>query len=148
MNDIIVREASLAQVLQVHNTVHEFESEPTVKYFTDRLAGYNRFILVAYAGGKPVGYLLGYDRDKDGSFYCWMVGVNPAYRRNGIAKKLLAYQEAWAEDRGYVSLKIKTRNQSREMLTNLVTSDFNAVSVERKGGTPNNFFINFEKQFS
>jgi ribosomal protein S18 acetylase RimI-like enzyme len=144
--DIVIREASLVDALKVHNKVLEFESEPDETYFSNRLAKRAHLVLLAFVGGKPAGYMIGYDRDKDGSFYCWMTGVDPAYRRMGIVKSLMRYKESWAKARGYTSLKVKAHKERRPMLLHLITSGFNIVS--RDPGTLDDLSIHFEKELS
>jgi ribosomal protein S18 acetylase RimI-like enzyme len=145
--NITVCESSLAVALTVHNTVLEFESEPNEKFFSDRLANHDRLVLVAHVDDKPVGYLIGYDRDKDDSFYCWMAGVNPVYRRMGIVRHLMKYEEIWAKAHGYTSIKVKTHRDRRPMLINLITSGFTIVSVDPID-TPKFLSVHFEKQLS
>jgi ribosomal protein S18 acetylase RimI-like enzyme len=145
--NITIYKSSLAVALKVHNTVLEFESEPNEKYFSDRLANHERLVLVAHVDDKPAGYLIGYDRDQDGSFYCWMTGVNPVYRRMGIVRCLMKYEETWAKARGYTSIKVKTNNERRAMLINLITSGFNVVSVDPIA-PPRYLSVHLEKQLA
>jgi len=49
-----------------------------------------------------------------------MAGVNPNFRKKGILKKLMNYQDNWAKEKGYKKIKIKTRNARREMLSYLI----------------------------
>ena len=102
-------------------------------------------IIVAYYNDAPIGYIIGYDKfEDDESFYCWMAGVDINYRRLGALKALMNYQIKWAKEKGYKKLKIKTRNNRREMLNFLVKNDFNFISVEEKENIRENR-INLEK---
>lgn len=74
-------------------------------HFLDRYKDKKRLILVAYADGQPAGYLVAYDKDDDGSFYCWMAGVDPLFRRCGILSELMKYLGDWAKGHGYGKIR-------------------------------------------
>lgn len=118
--DIVVKEVPLYEALKVGETVVEFGTAYPKSYYEDRYGDSEHLIIVGYAQGKPAGYIVGYDRDNDGSFYCWMAGVNPAYIGKGVLKALMAYLETWASERGYAKVRITTRNNRRKMLSYLV----------------------------
>jgi predicted GNAT superfamily acetyltransferase len=67
--------------------------------FQQRL-GPESLVLIAFDQMKPVGFKAGYTRGPSGSFYSWMGGVLPAFRRQGIARALARQQEKWAKDQG------------------------------------------------
>ena len=132
-NDIVVKEVSIEEAVKVNRNVIEFDGKDTTKEdFEKRYVGKDNLIIVAYYKNIPIGYIIGYDRDNDGSFYCWMAGVDNNYRRLGALTSLMNYQMDWAKNKGYNKLKIRTRNNRREMLSFLVKNDFNFVSVENK----------------
>lgn len=143
---IEVREVSIEEVLKVHKNIIEFDEMSSKKeVFEDRYKGKQNLIIVAYYNDFPIGYIIGYDRFEDNeSFYCWMAGVDVNYRRLGALKALMEYQIKWAKEKGYKKLKIKTRNNRREMLSFLVKNDFNFTSVEEKENIRENR-INLEK---
>ena len=132
-NDIIVKEVSIEEAVKVNRNVIEFDGKDTTKEdFEKRYVGKDNLIIVAYYKNIPIGYIIGYDRDNDGSFYCWMAGVDNTYRRLGALTSLMNYQMDWAKKKGYNKLKIRTRNNRREMLSFLVKNGFNFVSVEQR----------------
>ena len=132
-NDIIVKEVSIEEAVKVNRNVIEFDGKDTTKEdFEKRYVGKDNLIIVAYYKNIPIGYIIGYDRDNDGSFYCWMAGVDNNYRRLGALTALMNYQMNWAKKKGYNKLKIRTRNNRREMLSFLVKNGFNFVSVENR----------------
>ena len=73
-----------------------------------------------------------------------MAGVDPEYRRLGILTELMKYQENWAKQKGFITLRIKTRNNRREMLSFLVKNNFNFLNVEKREKVQDNR-INLEK---
>jgi len=121
--EIKIKETAINEVVEINKTIREFDSY-SKEYIERRYKGKDKLIIVAHVDEQPAGYLVGYDQFADGSFYCWMVGVNPDFRRKGILKALMNYQEKWARKRGYTKIKIKTGNKLREMLAYLVKYGF------------------------
>ncbi len=128
MIKIIVKDVRIEEVVSINRTVPEFDPY-TREHFEERLKNTDNLVIAAYLDEKSAGYLVGYDRYKDGSFYCWMVGVNPDFRRRGVLKALMSYQERLAREKGYTKIKIKTRNRFIEMLTYLVEYGFYFTEV-------------------
>ena len=132
-NNIIVKEVPIDEAVKVNRNVIEFDGKDTkAEDFERRYQDKDKLIIVAYYENVPIGYIIGYDRDNDGSFYCWMAGVDNNYRRLGALTSLMNYQMDWAKKKGYNKLKIRTRNNRREMLSFLVKNGFNFVSVEQR----------------
>ena len=77
-----------------------------------------------------MGFKVGYDRDQDGSYYSWLGGVMPAFRRKGVALALAEAQEAWAKEQGFQSIRFKTRNRHKNMLHFALSRGFNIVGFE------------------
>jgi len=140
-----IREGPIEDALTAHSTVPEFDSTKIADQFAERCSGKDPLIVLGYVDDVPVGYLIGYDRDNDGSYYCWMIGVHPDYRKQGITKAMMAYQEKWARKKGYAKLKIKTRNTRRAMLANLVKQGYHFMEVIQKEDLANNTIF-MEKQ--
>lgn len=144
-NDIVVREVPIDEAVKVNRNVIEFDGKDTkAEDFERRYQDKDKLIIVAYYENVPIGYIIGYDRDNDGSFYCWMAGVDNNYRRLGALTSLMNYQMDWAKKKGYNKLKIRTRNNRREMLSFLVKNGFNFVSVEQRDNITENR-INLEQ---
>ena len=132
-NNIVVKEVPIDEAVKVNRNVIEFDGKDTkAEDFERRYQDKDKLIIVAYYENIPIGYIIGYDRDNDGSFYCWMAGVDNNYRRLGALTSLMNYQMDWAKKKGYNKLKIRTRNNRREMLSFLVKNGFNFVSVENR----------------
>lgn len=125
---ITAREIPIEQAASVHNAIPEFDLRP-VEHFTERYTGKDHLIVGGYVDDHLAGYLIGYDRDGDGSFYCWMAGVTPQHRRKGVLSVMMDYEEEWARRRGYNKIKVKTRNKFREMLVYAITHGFNLTEV-------------------
>ena len=86
-----VREASLDELAKIHNQIGELSAIAGSDYFSERIGANEWLALIAEINGVPVAYKLGYWLAPD-IFYSWLGGVLPAYRQQGIAKKLLLEQ--------------------------------------------------------
>lgn len=132
MADIVVKEVSIDEVVRASAKVPEFQPPLTVDDFSSRVEGKDNVFIAAYVDNVVAGYIVGYNRDDDGSFYCWMAGVGSDYRRLGLLKSMMEYEDEWAKERGYSTLRIKTRNNRREMLGYLVKHGFDFVEVDQR----------------
>ncbi len=122
---ITIKKASIEEAVSVNATIVDFTyAECQKDYFEDRYKGKDKLIIVAYVDDQPAGYIVGYNRFEDGSFYCWMAGVNPKFRKLGLLKAMMNYEDEWAKEKGYNKIKIKTQNDRREMLAYLVKYGF------------------------
>lgn len=128
---IQVREVTIEEAIRVHDLIPEFDAQP-VEYFTDRYADREHLLLVAYIDDKPAGYMVSYEKPEEDCFYIWMAGVLPAFRRNGVLTELIEYVQEWASETGYKLLRIKTRNNRREMLSFLVKRGFCFYDVHQR----------------
>ncbi len=135
---ITIKEVSIEEAVKVNATIVEFGDPYQKEYFEDRYKDKEKLIIVAYVNGQPAGYLVGYDRLEDGSFYCWMAGVNPSFRKMGVLKALMDYEDKWAKEKGYNKIKIKTRNNRREMLAYLVKYGFFFTEVVQQPNLADN----------
>lgn len=129
INKIMIKEVPITEAVKVNATVVEFTENYPIEHFEERYTGKDHLVIVAYLNKKPVGYLVGYDKFGDDSFYCWMTGVTPKYRGKGVLKAMMSYQERWVKKHGYKKIKIKTRNKRREMLAYLVKYGFHFTEV-------------------
>ena len=144
---IEIKEVDIKEAIKVHKNIKEFnETKPEKEYFENRYRDREKLIIVAYYNNVPAGYIIGYDKFQDGkNFYCWMAGVDSKFRKLGILTKMMQYQENWAKQKKYNIIKIKTRNNRREMLSFLVKHNFNFLSVEKRDNIQDNR-INLQKE--
>lgn len=130
--DYKIEEASLEEVLTLLEQLPEFDQLKSVAHYQGILSSRPQLILIARDGQKAAGCKLGYDRFEDGSFYSWLGGVLPAYRKSGIAKKLADYQEDWARKQGFTAIKFKTQNRHKAMLQFAIKNGFSIYNVKSK----------------
>lgn len=112
-----IKEGQLKDAAAVSSNIPEFDNPYPIAEYHKRLSDTPHLILTAYDNQKPVGFKIGYERNKDGSFYSWMGGVLPDYRKMNAASILADYQESWAKRQGYKTIRLKTRSKHRAMLS-------------------------------
>jgi len=127
---IEIKEDEIYVLVKVHLEMHEFSGFYRKEEIEDVYKNREKLILTAYIGGVPVGYLIGYDKYLDGSFYCWMTGVKGEFRRRGVLTQMMNYFSQWAMKKGYEKITLKTRNNRREMLAYLIKNNFYVKNVE------------------
>jgi predicted GNAT superfamily acetyltransferase len=128
--NMTIQEASLEEIVAINSKIPEFSNTIVKEEFEERLKGKNSLLITSKKAGISVGYLIGYDRYEDGSFYCWMTGVHPNYRQKGILTGMMKYEDTWAKENGYTHIKIKTQNDRREMLLALINAGFDIIGFE------------------
>ena len=122
---IKIIEGNAEQAVAVSRAIPEFVDPPVLHDYKNRLESADQaLVLIALVENEPVGFKVGYTRDNDGSFYSWMGGVLPGFRRIGVAQKLADAMERWATGQGYTKLRMKTRNQHRHMLLFAIRNGF------------------------
>lgn len=89
--------------------------------------------------------MIAYDRDMDKSFYGWLAGVLPKYRNYGVLTELSKYLVTYSKNKGYSKIKVKTRNNLRDILSFYVKVGFNFTAVEKMDNINDNR-IYLEKQ--
>lgn len=120
------------QVFSLHQQIPEFEIDSTTR---DRLIqrlheAKHPVTLLAKINEQPVGYVIGYERYS--SYYIWLAGVLPDYRRRGVLAQLIVRMELWAREHNYSSLTIKTRNAFKSMLLFLIAKDFQLIDIDKR----------------
>jgi len=128
--EVKIKEGEVETALDVYLGMHEFSSFHRKEEIEDQLKNRQSLILTAYKDEVAVGFLIGYDKYLDGSFYCWMLGVSPEFRRKGVLTQLMGYLFTWALKNNYEKITLKTRNNRREMLAYLIKNGFNIKNME------------------
>jgi ribosomal protein S18 acetylase RimI-like enzyme len=128
--DITIRQGSIGEVVALSRQVPELTDPYGEAVYREKLAGKPHLILVACEGLFPVGFKVGYQREADGSFYSWMGGVLPDFRRRHVARLLAEAQEKWAVAQGYRRITCKTRNRHKAMLLFTLKNGFRITAVE------------------
>lgn len=126
---IRIEVGTFVEIVAISEQIPEFERVTTLEQLKRKLDGVVNLILVAKIEGVLVGYKVGYQLTAD-TFYSWLGGVIPEYRKHGIATLLLNHQEKWVLDAGYKQIKVKSMNRYPSMLQMLISNGYEIASVE------------------
>lgn len=130
--EVQIVEGTLEEALDVLRTLPEFDTLSDNDYYFSKIGNSTNLILLAKIESKIVACKVGYDKYKDGSFYSWLGGVTPEYRKVGIAQKLATTQEKWARKGGFESIKFKTLNRHKSMIIFAVKNGFEMYNIKPK----------------
>lgn len=119
-------------VVRLLNQLPEFDTLFYKRKLLQRIGNKPALYLVAYIDEKPVGCKIGYNRYFDGSFYSWLGGVLPEYRKRGVAQALMDRLVKLVQDQFYSSIRVKTRNRHVGMLRLLIKNNFTIIDFEKK----------------
>jgi predicted GNAT superfamily acetyltransferase len=113
---IHIHETSFQDCVDLSFKIPEFNSPYKIEEYKKRCA-VKHLALIAKIGNEQAGFKIGYNRFKNGSFYSWMGGVLPKFRKMGVASSLANFQEQWATKNGFNSILFKTRKKHDKMIT-------------------------------
>lgn len=133
--DLLIISGDLEGAVGVSKEIPEFDSPYNIDEYENRLDE-SASILTAELNDQLIGFKVGYDRFKDGSFYSWMGGILPNNRQNGVASALADYQESWAIKNRYKSIKLKTRNKYEAMISFAIDRGFDIIDSETNEDIP------------
>jgi len=131
---ISIKEASLEEILWVHERIPEFPGKASFDFYESRLRHRLYIALVAEIEGELAGFKVGYQSDFPDTFYSWMGGVRPEFRKHGVAQALADIQENWAKEKGFTKVFFKTRNRFPDMINFGLKRGFKIIDVLPKGG--------------
>ena len=112
---IHIREGAFQECVDLSSKIPEFNSPYKIEEYKKRCAG-KYLVLIAEIDNQSVGFKIGYDRFNNGSFYSWMGGVLPKFRRMGVAYSLANFQEKWAAKNEFSSILLKARQKHDGMI--------------------------------
>ena len=137
MDNFHIHEDKIDEAFMVSTKIPEFNDPYEISEYSKRLNSTVHLILTAYDDHNPIAFKIGYHRHSDGSFYSWMGGVLPNYRRKGIANNLADHQETWAKKKGYNSIKLQTRSKHNAMLAFAINRGFQITNRNEKTSNSN-----------
>ncbi|KAB1160542.1 GNAT family N-acetyltransferase [Tenacibaculum aiptasiae] len=138
--DGIPDKKGLEELLTLYTSVF---NDAITEFFLERIQTKEKvFSIIAYYNNNPVGFKIGYQYNSN-TFYSWVGGVLPQYRKKGIASQLAKLQENWALQNGFKKLRTKSMNKFKPMLILNLKNGFDIIQVytNEKGQTK----IVFEK---
>ncbi len=98
---------------------------------------------IAYDGDQPIAFKMGYLLKND-TFYSWLGGVLPTYRKKGIGQKLTQLQHQSVHDMGLSKIRTTCRNRFPEMLIHNIKNGFKIIGVTYQADEKD-ISITFEK---
>lgn len=131
---------SAADIVAISKQIPEFRQVTTLERLQARLDGRPALILIAKAADTIVGYKVGYHLTED-TFYSWLGGVLPDYRRQGFAALLLRYQEQWARDAGYQQIQVKSMACFPAMLALLRSNGYQVLAADESADRPDDKIV-------
>ena len=137
MDNFHIHEDKIDDAFMVSTNIPEFNDPYEISEYSRRLNSTVYLILTAYDDHIPIAFKIGYDRYSDGSFYSWMGGVLPNYRRKGIANNLADHQETWARKKGYKNIKLQTKSKHNAMLALAINRGFQITNRNKKTSNSN-----------
>lgn len=144
--DLHIREGSIWEAAQFAAAIPEFPEITPLAEFERRLTNVPHLLLFAEQNGQVVGFKVGYAGMGYNTFYSWLGGVLPQYRRNGIARLLADCQEEWAAAHGYDRIVFKTRNRFNAMLLFGLKNGFSIIDFYKKNAaTPDDYRLVLSK---
>ena len=143
MDNFLIHEDKIDDAFMVSTNILEFDDPYEISEYSKRLNSTVHLILTAYDDHIPIAFKIGYDRYSDGSFYSWMGGVLPNYRRKGIANNLADHQEIWAKKNGYNSIRMQTREKHIAMLALAINRGFQITNrIENTSSSNTRIWMN------
>ena len=124
---VVVGPGELPLLVDLYNEI--FRPPRDVASFHRRITGrQNVLLLVANVAGRPVGFSIGIEL-KPNTFFSWLSGVVPEYRRLSIATQLHEAEAAWARDHGYQYVRMECNNTHRPILLMCIKMGFDIVGI-------------------
>ena len=118
----MIRLGDIEDAFQVYQSIPEFQGRLCIEEFQQRVG--NTYLALIYeTGGADVAFKLGYPLGTR-VFYSWLGGVLQGYRGQGIAEKLLKFQEVQVIKSGCTRLEVKSKNRFPAMMCLLLKNDY------------------------
>jgi len=129
-------------ITELYNDI--FSPHQDTEFFRRRFRGrHNVTMMVAMVEDRHVGFIIGFEL-MPMTFFSWICGVLPDFRRQGISTQLIQAQQAWAQDNEYATIRFECNNQHRPMLHVAISEGYDLVGIRWDTATGNNVVI-FER---
>lgn len=139
---VVIGPGELGLVTELYNQVLSppVDEESLRRRFLGRR---NVGLLVAMLDQRHVGFDIGFELTPS-TYFGWICGVLPDYRRLGIATQLQEAQQAWAREHHYTTMRFECQNQHRPMLHVAIRQGYDLVGIRWDPTIAGNVVI-FEK---
>jgi predicted GNAT superfamily acetyltransferase len=109
-------------------TLHQSVFESSEDLITKMANKPEVLIDIAMDDSRVIGYKIGYELANN-TFYSWLGGVDPEYRKQGIAAELMKRQHQTLKEIGYTVVQTKTMNKWRSMLILNIKNGFDVINT-------------------
>lgn len=100
-----------------------------LEFFKERiLQKEDGLMVLCFQQEKLIGFKIGYQYNKV-TFYSWVGGVLPEYRKKGVARRLAKLQELKVKEKGYQKLRTKSMNRFKPMMILNLKNGFDIKSM-------------------
>lgn len=82
--------------------------------------------------GHPAGFLVAYALDEE-TYYNWIMGVLPAFRKKGYGRQLIKQFESIAKQKGYPAVQVKTMDKFPAMRRLLAKMEYQEIGHDAEG---------------
>jgi GNAT superfamily N-acetyltransferase len=133
-----IRPIAPQEITKGQRLIPEFDEPFPTDLVHERLKGRDVYAFGVFdVKGGMAGFSVAYNKDSDDTLYCWVAGVLPDHRKQGLYEDLAHHREAWARMYGYKSLTLKTYNRYQAMISFLAKDGWDFVTTKtctRTGG--------------
>lgn len=139
--NLTINQGTVEEVVAISKAIPEFPSPYDAAEYHERLKGVFSLVLIARINQRPVGFKAGYALNHS-VFYSWMGGVVEDARKKGVAKALAAFQQKVLKEKGFKTIRTKTRAKHQAMLNFLLEDGFVVVEeVEKEVAKENRIIL-------
>ena len=119
------------KVIYICNSIPEFTHKTTAQEIRERIKGKDHDFIIINENDKPTGFLIAYNLDEK-TYYNWLMGVLPVFRRKGYGRQLIEKFESLAREKGYSEIQVKTMDRFKAMQHLLADMKYHEIGRDDK----------------
>lgn len=112
--------------------IPEFWNKTSAEEISDRCCGKQPGFWCSWIGDTMAGFLVSYALD-DLTYYNWIMGVLPDFRRQGCGTYMIDHFESCVAKYGFRKCAVKSMNRYRSMMALLIRKGYDILLVEADG---------------
>lgn len=125
-----VRKGTIEEIIKVNRSIKEFDRHFSKKYFEDRLQGKDSLVCLALVDDTPAGFAICWTDTLNNWVYIWALAVTKKYRKQGVMRAMISFEEDWARKKGFHRIKSNVNNGRKEMLIANIKLGYSITGVE------------------
>jgi len=122
----------MSDICHIIHSLPEFTRKTTEQEIRERIEGKDHDLIIIQDENKPAGFLIAYNLDEK-TYYNWIMGVLPEFRRKGFGKKLIEQFESSAREKGYTTVHVKTMEKYKAMQNLLAEMKYQKIGYDDEG---------------